>query len=117
MSKPVEVWCLINRGGHVGCVALSEVLPSSSFTVERRLLVREGETFADGVRAAAKAVEQLHFLTEIDEFREMSKQQMSAKTCVEAAKAIRALSPQPPKQDEATELRRHEFIRASVVGV
>jgi len=95
MSKPVEVWCLRNRGGNVGGVALSEVLPSSSFTVERRLLVKEGATWQDGVEACIKWLKG----TPTTEEGTMI---LSHAFIIEN---LRALSPQSPK-DEATESLR-----------
>ena len=46
---------------------------------------------------AAEAMENLSFMTDIRELIDMTKQEMSERTCHEAAQAIRALkSPKPP---------------------
>lgn len=45
---------------------------------------------------AAVAMENLCFFTDIEELREMTKQDLSVRTCHKGAEAIRALKEQPP---------------------
>ena len=47
-----------------------------------------------GLEAAAKACENLGFFTDIDELMHMTKQDMSERTCHEAAAAIRNIDPE-----------------------
>lgn len=49
--------------------------------------------FREGLEAAAVAMENLCFFTDIEEQLTMTKQQMSVKTCHEGAAAIRAINP------------------------
>ena len=62
-----------------------------------RLRAELAEARDKALEEAAEAMENLSFMTDIRELIDMTKQEMSERTCHEAAQAIRALkSPKPP---------------------
>jgi len=107
--KPVEVWCGL-RYGEVTAVFLTEQKTIlRSFPIQRRLLVKEGETFDDGVEACIRFFDSDKYpLTRKpiqDGLRALSPQKEVAVGSQAGIDAItRGLT--QPKQDEATELLR-----------
>jgi len=69
-------------------IALQEVITG---IVSAHRTTAEQRGYQRGVEDAAKACEELCFFTDINELMDMTKQEMSVRTCHEAAKAIRAL--------------------------
>ena len=51
-DKPVEVWIALDDDGNYIDVDLNELTTRKRYHAERRLLVKEGQTFADGVEVA-----------------------------------------------------------------
>ena len=91
MNKQVEVWCSVDTvSGEVDAVDLDKRIVDpfhSTGRLERRLIVKPGDTFSDGVREAIRLCEQ-----RADSVRDGS---AVARQC---AQDIRALSPAPEHQ-------------------
>ena len=101
LNKPVEVWCLINPEGAVirfdtGVMELRAT--TLGYSWERRLLVREGETFADGVEVTINHLA-LSGVLEIDGV---------------FAKELRALSPAPSEADKLLRRLENEIENMSI---
>ena len=125
LNKPVEVWCVINptgKGPDIVGIGFDEIdawidfgienptqgeeYQGRGYRCERRLLMHEGETFADGVEAAINHLA-LSGVIKIDGV---------------FAKELRALSPAPENTPSQSPMRRENaasngLLRGSVDGV
>ena len=118
LNKPVEVWCVINptgKGPDIVGIGFDEIdawidfgienptqgeeYQGRGYRCERRLLMHEGETFADGVEAAINHLA-LSGVIKIDGV---------------FAKELRALSPAPSEADKL--LREARDLIASGINI
>ena len=98
-DKPVEVWCMADQEGELLQVNLHELRAlNKNYRCERRLLVRPGETWQDGVEAAA------------DKFRELMQTYDSTEFDSDLVEdELRALSPATPEPSVADKLLRDQY--------
>jgi len=122
MTKTVEVWGVVgpegfplSDGDNKGqtwadlCQKLGQsqaYLERVGYRCERRLLVRTGETFEDGVEACINSIASQELAWRTYEHNDKSH------IAQFLLNRIRSLSPVPEPKDEATELLRQDLKRA-----
>jgi hypothetical protein len=110
-DKPVEVWCVVDGERILAYDINAESFRNNdemtNYRCERRLLVKEGETFADGVDACIRSIASQELAWRTYEHNDKSH------IAQFLMNRLHALSHAPePTKDEATELLRQDLKRA-----
>ena len=106
LTKPVEVWIALDDDGNYIDVDLNQLTTRKRYHAERRLLVKEGGTFADGVEAVVAYLQKGNWFWKNGS----------------VYKEIRALSPAPENTPSQSPMRRENaasngLLRGSEDGV